>query len=564
MARVKKQILHNALPTGHKIQWYEIKDVLGLGGFGITYLAHDVNLDHEVAIKEYMPAEMAVRLKDGSLEPSYPELAGKYHDCLNRFIDEARTIGRFRHPNIVRVRNVFELNNTAYMVMDYELGETLQDVLTRHKILDAKALQAIISPILDGLQQVHDAGFIHRDIKPANIFIRVDGEPVLLDFGSARKSFRETEISMTGFYSRGYAPIEQYNAEKNGQGPWTDIYSLGATLYRAIAGVAPIDATDRMMTITRTGRDPYVLAEEIGAGEYPAHLLEAIDHALAFEKEKRPQSISEWRAMLEDAGNLPVSPPDGFKVDLNSSSDKKSVFQLTLKEANNGNVVAMSNMGFIYAKGIGVEKNEAEALAWYKKAAEKGHLTSQYNLGVMYSKGRGTTQDFGKSFKWYKLAAKQGDVMAQATVAMMYAKGIGTEKNYVEAVNWYERAAVKGHANSQHILANMYMKGRGVEKNMKEAFKLYKAAANYGHINAQLMLAYLYGKGQGVKRDDTRAYYWYLKAAEQGNPNAQYNLGVIYAKGRGIKKDIEKARYWYQQAADQGDENAQAALDHLA
>lgn len=563
MVKFKIKRLQDALPIGSRIQWYEVKDVLGLGGFGITYLAHDMNLDHEVAIKEYMPSELATRLDDGSLKPIADDAEAQYKSCLNRFIDEARTLGKLRHPNIVRVRNIFEENNTAYMIMDYELGETLQDYLGRHKVLAYNVLETIINPLLDGLKYVHDAGFIHRDIKPANIFIRVDGEPVLLDFGAARRAYREKDVSMTGFFSHGYAPIEQYHHDKDNQGPWTDIYSLGATFFRTIAGVAPVDAMDRFMTIQKTGRDPYVTAMEIGAVNYPDTLLKAIDASLQIEKEDRPQRISEWRLYPDRTATTMVKTPDEFEIDLDSTQDKKSVVQKTLEKANAGDATAMSNMGFIYAKGITVEQNEEEALKWYIKAAEKGHLTSQYNLGVMYSKGRGIAQDFGESFKWYMAAAQQGDISAQAIVAMMYAKGIGTERNYTEAVNWYERAAVKGHANSQYVLANMYLKGRGIDEDPEEAFKLYRAAANNGHINAQLMLAYLYGKGMGVRRDDTMSFHWYLKAAEQGNSNAQYNLGVIFAKGRGIGKDVEKARHWYQQAAKQGDENARNALKRL-
>jgi TPR repeat protein len=561
MAADKKHRHLNALKRGHKIHWYEISDILGLGGFGITYLAHDLNLDHQVAIKEYLPVELSTRDSAGNVQPVSSEHAERYHWGLRRFLDEARTIGQFKHPNIVRVRNVFEANNTAYMVMDYELGESLQEILSRRKTLSEEDIKGIILPIIDGMRHVHAAGFIHRDVKPANIFIRVDGDPVLLDFGSARKSLEDTNKSLTSIFSRGYAPIEQYNTSEDTQGPWTDIYSLGATLYRAITGVPPSDAVDRSAAISHTSRDTYVPAVVIGKGKYSRSLLEAIDHALQFRQQDRPQSISDWKLEFGEISEDFTLPNE--KINLDTTIERKTAYQVAKEAADLGDVVAMSNLAFMYAKGIGVEKDETQSIYWYKCAAEKGHLNSQYNLGVIYAKGRGVNQDYQESFKWYKMAAEQGDVSAQSTVAMMYAKGVGTMKNEKEAVNWYHRAAMQDHVNSQFMLANMFLKGRGVPQDETEAFEWFHRAAEKGHINAQVTLGYMYGKGKGTERDDLESYNWYLKAAEQGHPNAQYNLGVIFAKGRGINQDIAEAIKWYRKAAEQGDESAQEALERL-
>lgn len=555
----------NALNPGHKIHWYEVTDILGAGGFGITYLAQDLNLEHEVAIKEYLPAELITRDKSGNVLPLSRGHDTRYQGGLNRFLAEARTIGKFKHPNIVRVRNVFEANNTAYMVMDYELGESLQEILGRRKTLSEEEIKDIILPIIDGVREVHAAGFIHRDIKPANIFMRVDSDPVLLDFGSARKSLQDSVLSLTSIYSRGYAPIEQYNTAEDIQGPWTDIYSLGATLYRIITGVPPADAVDRSVSISHTSNDSYVTAVEIGKNRYSMSLLLAIDHALQFRHKDRPQSIAEWIADFRDLWQVQTADEYTYG-DGNGqahAADKKSAFDITREEAAKGNVVAMANLAFMYAKGIGRKKDETEALKWYLRAAEKGHLTSQYNLGVIYAKGRGVTQDYAQSSKWYKRAAEQGDVSAQATLAMMYSKGVGTEKNPKEAANWYYRAASQGHVNSQFNLANLYTRGRGVPQDAVKAFTWCKQAAEQGHINAQATLGYLYGKGSGTLRNDLESINWYHKAADQGHPNAQFNLGVIYAKGRGISKDLAEAKKWYRKAADQGDENALKALARL-
>lgn len=559
MGKLKKNIHLSALKPGYKIHWYEVNEILGQGGFGITYLAQDLNLNHEVAIKEYYPVELATRDEKGDVQPVSQKTHDNYYWGLERFIDEARTLGQFKHPNIVRVRNVFEANNTAYMVMDYELGESLQEILSRRKTLGEEDIKSVICPLLDGIKHVHAAGFIHRDIKPANIFIRVDGEPVLLDFGSARQSLEQSRKSLTSIFSRGYAPIEQYNTGEDLQGPWTDIYSLGATLYRAIVGVPPTDAVDRSAAIIHTNRDTYVTAVEAGKDSYSLALLEAVDDALQFNHKDRPQSITEWKLEFHKPQQKPTLPPETTEMDLDSTAERENIFT----EAENGNIAAMSSLGFMYAKGVGMEKNEQEAIYWYRKAAEQGHLNSQFNLGVMYAKGRGIEQNYTESFKWYKLAAEQGDVTAQSTLAKMYAKGIGTEKDLKQAANWYHRAAVKGHTDSQYILANMFARGRGVPQDDNEAFTWYQTAAENGHINAQIVLGYMYGKGKGIKRDDVEAYNWYRKAAEQGHPNAQFNLGVIYAKGRGISKNIEAAKTWYKKAAAQGDDHAERALSRL-
>jgi serine/threonine protein kinase len=289
----------NSLKPGHKIHWYEIKKILGQGGFGITYLAYDPNLDKNVAIKEYLPIEIAVREGDFSVHPVTEDRSNQYKWGLDRFISEARTLSKFDHPNVVRVLSVTEDNNTAYMVMAYEEGQSLQDKLKGRKTLEEAELLKILIPILGGLEIVHNAGFIHRDIKPDNIFIRNDGSPVLLDFGSARQALGEETKTLTSLVSPGYAPFEQYFSKGDKQGAWTDIYGLGATLYRAIAGIAPQDAVDRSNAIINNSQDTNVSAIDVGRGRYSERFLKAIDHAIKFKPEERPQTINEWKSEFQ-------------------------------------------------------------------------------------------------------------------------------------------------------------------------------------------------------------------------------------------------------------------------
>lgn len=289
----------NALKPGYELHWYQIKAVLGQGAFGITYLARDINLDRLVAIKEFLPGQYAMRDGNETVRPVSEEQQDRFSWGLMRFVEEARILDQFEHPNIVRVLNIFEANNTAYMVMRYEQGVSLKEILVRQQFLDESDLMNILFPILDGLAQIHAAGFIHRDIKPANIFVRTDGTPVLLDFGSARQSLQKETHTLTSLVSPGYAPIEQYVSKSDKQGPWTDIYGMAATLYRAVTGVAPADAVTRGEALTGNDQDNLISCRSLADQRYSESFVTAIDHGLAFLTRDRPQSVSDWIKELQ-------------------------------------------------------------------------------------------------------------------------------------------------------------------------------------------------------------------------------------------------------------------------
>ena len=297
-----------ALPMGYQIHWYEIRAVVGQGGFGITYLAKDANLDHLVAIKEYLPTNLAVRSGESTVRPASEGRSSVFDWGLERFVREARTLAKFKHPNIVTVFSVFEANGTAYMVMEYERGVNLEQAIDAGLALGEAQLLGIVHPLLDGLALVHAGGFIHRDIKPENVLLRKDGSPVLLDFGSARESLSGDSPTLTTLVTPGYAPFEQYDTSTVGekkQGPWTDIYSLGATLYRAVTGSGPPDAMGRVNAVM-SGTDILKPASEAASGDYSPEFLAAIDWALEFLPENRPQSVDQWRVVLAGRATRPA------------------------------------------------------------------------------------------------------------------------------------------------------------------------------------------------------------------------------------------------------------------
>ena len=291
------QTHRQALPKGYRLHEHQLGRVLGAGGFGLTYLGWDTSLDKPVAIKEYLPNDLAVRETDHSVMPKSHGDEDNFQWGLERFLDEARTLAKFKHPNIIAVHRYFETHNTAYIVMEFAEGETLDDVLKRG-VLEESRLLSVLMPLLEGLEEVHGGNFLHRDIKPGNIVIRPDGSPVLLDFGAARQAIGSRSRSITSVVTPGYAPIEQYDIRGN-QGPWTDIYALGAVAYKAVSGEAPPDATGRLR------QDPMIPASEVCRGKYSEPLLNSIDWALSVEEETRPQDVTSWRQSMAGEADLP-------------------------------------------------------------------------------------------------------------------------------------------------------------------------------------------------------------------------------------------------------------------
>jgi len=304
----------NALAIAYQFDHYQIQEILGEGTFGITYLAQDLKLNTLVVIKEYLPNNLAVRLANNEdVHPIVPENADHFAWGLDQFLKEAQILAQFNHPNIVRILDSFQANDTAYIVMEYQPGQNLANFIKEGDIATEEEIMRFIPALLDGLEIVHQAEYLHCDIEPASVYLLQENyTPVLTDFGWTRYDLGH--LCLSPIVSPGYTPFEQYQNEDNQIGPWTDIYSTAALLYRLISGKQPPEATERVSAIMQNEFDPLKPAVKVGQGHYSQQLLEAIDWALAIKSQDRPQSVKVWREKLFAKSRAKIEPIDNLET----------------------------------------------------------------------------------------------------------------------------------------------------------------------------------------------------------------------------------------------------------
>ena len=285
---------NQALPVGYQLQDYGIKKVLSTGGFSFVYIARDKD-KNTVAIKEYLPTCLALRTEGTQVLVTSAEASASFRYGLKCFFEEGRALANIDHKNIVRVLNFFRANNTVYMVMKYERGKSLQEsILAQTEPVTENFIRRVFGELLNGLREVHTQKLLHLDIKPANIYIRLDGSPVLLDFGSARQTLTDVQPKFPPSFTPGFASPEQYFDRKL-LGPWSDVYSVGASMYACLARAAPMSANQRVK------QDLLVPADKLGKNIYSKNLLRIIDGCMALDHMQRPQSIfALQKALLED------------------------------------------------------------------------------------------------------------------------------------------------------------------------------------------------------------------------------------------------------------------------
>jgi len=313
-----------ALPPGTSVGQFVIERFLGAGAFGMTYLAWDERLGVRRALKEYLPHDWGARLGDGTVGPRTEAHAEDFRWGRDQFLQEARILAQFdqRHiRHIVRVYDVFEAGGTAYMVTEYVEGRTLEAEVQARGPMSEDRVRSLLMALAEGLSAMHAAGFLHRDIKPTNVMVRWDGSPVLIDFGAARQAIGSRSSELTQFYSPRFAPIEQYRRKSQPgsapgpdprQGPWTDIYALGAVAYWALSGREPDEAPARMLG------DELPPLRDVAQQRATDELASAVDAALVVLPENRPRSLEEWRRLLDRPPD-PSAAPDS-KADSDSSA----------------------------------------------------------------------------------------------------------------------------------------------------------------------------------------------------------------------------------------------------
>ena len=301
------------LPPGTRLREFVIERVLGEGGFGVVYSAYDLALGRRVAIKEYMPAAFAVRRPDHSVQVrSSNEKQAAFAIGLKSFINEARLLGQFDHPAVAKVFQFWNEHGTAYFVMPYYTSPTLSSWLRERGAapIDEPWLRHYFLTALDALAFLHGKGCLHRDLSPQNMLV-VDGtDPLLLDFGAARRVVGEHTASLTAILKPGYAPLEQYDGNTLKQGPWTDLYALAAVMYQAMVGAPPPAAVERVMQ--SSGRSNALggsaISEKLAQTHYSRPLIAAVELALALHPRHRPQSADELASLIRAAAPLPASP----------------------------------------------------------------------------------------------------------------------------------------------------------------------------------------------------------------------------------------------------------------
>ena len=598
---------------------YQIAKMLGHGGFGITYLAWDNLLEIKLAVKEYMPRDFATRNSTNSEVSAFAgDAQANFAYGLERFLDEARTLAKFQqHNGIVSVLNVFYGNGTGYMVMEYVDGLTLKEYLVKNDKLTWEQTLKLFMPVMDALREVHKYGMLHRDISPDNIYLCQDSRIKLLDFGSARYALGGHSRSLSVVVKPGYAPEEQYRT-KGKQGPWTDVYSVAASMYRCVTGLVPPDALDRL------DEDELVKPSKLGI-KIPVKAEEELMSALAIKSTNRTQTIESFQNGLsgqmrsEPISTKPLPPIEKpiepaipnlpekdnslyfwgavivvlgiviFKIQEPSNQNTNSVVNTPEQVAVSSPPVTVKEdvnlaMSAVEQNDEGVKFQEAkdykQAIKLYRLAADRGLAMAQFNLGTMYENGGEVAKDLKQAFKWYQLAANQGNVYGQQSLGIMYFSGKGTKKDYMQAIKWFRKAADQGNKNGQYSIGYMYVNGLGVAKDISQALYWYELAAAQGDKDAEKRIkeiALINQKSLSNEPTDAKelnalatnyvekkkykeAVTLYQKSADQGNAYGQSKLGTLYAKGQGVKKNPKEAIKLYLLSANQGFVEAQNNL----
>ncbi len=615
------------LPVNTELQngKYLIQQTLAQGGFGITYLAIHTVLKRKVAIKEFFIKEYCDRNSDSQVSLGTAGSRDMVERFRAKFIKEAQTIAALEHSNIIRIFDIFEENGTAYYVMEYHEAGSIADYLKTYRRMSESEAVRLIKQVAGSLDYLHKRNMNHLDIKPANILLNAQNDAVLIDFGLSKNydaHGNQTSTTPIGI-SHGYAPLEQYRAGGVGSfSPQTDIYSLGATLYKMLTGVTPPEA----VTISLEG-----------VPEMPNDISDsskrAIIKAMSPMRNDRPADVAEFISLLNDAPNIVekvetsqertiiFAEPNksdesthlvGEENDKTNIADTVNPNQQPSKQ-NSGQrknkiVVALFVMlGIIvgavawqifdkqksetdvaesedeiqnqdlsreemYKKALDAQDAEEyeEAFKWFYKLAEMGDAEAQTIIGVYYYYALGVEEDNYEAFRWFSKADAQGyeDPDLYFALGECYYLALGVEENDEKAFEYFSKSEKLGDCASEDklygYLTECYYNGFGVTKNYALAAKWARKGVELDDANSQNYLGLMYydGKG-GVSQNYYQAVRYFRLAANQELAAGQYNLGMCYYYGDGVEEDESEAVKWFKSSAELGYESAKEALDEL-
>jgi serine/threonine protein kinase len=534
---------------------YYIGRALGQGGFGITYLGWDNVLSARVAIKEYFPLSLVTRGADGqSVSYAGGEARADFEYGLVRFMDEARVLASFSAtPGIVSVRDVFKENSLAYMVMEYLEGHDLKHKLSESggRISPESALDIAIC-VTSALRDVHAQKLMHRDVSPDNIFITSDGRVKLIDFGAARFSFGTQNKSLSVVLKPSYAPVEQYQTRGN-QGPWTDIYALGATLYRCVTGQLPPEALSRL-------EDDRLKPPSDLRAEIPPAMEAAIIKALAVKVKDRFQSVQEFQAALLGTAPQPMEPQDVTRrlVTTRVKAPADQTVALTVALSTNTSVGESTF-------SPDEERRAGEETERYLVPCQTERFRAEPTGTASVSREarevcEGSERSSGTK-KWIALILTAIVIVVSAGVfCWMY---WAMPEKTPEKLNAQtpDRLIPESVPESNEDSGELYRSGVALLNNgdISKAESLLERAANSGHAKAMSALGFL-NQRQG---DQEKSYEWYKKAAEAGDSDAVMPLAQFYYFGQVVPKDYKTAVSLLRPLADAGNVNAKIMLSNI-
>jgi len=606
-----------ALPCGTVLMdRYIVGRYLGRGGFGITYVGWNLAMDTRVCIKEYFPDKAAARSREHGTTVYWYRNANTemVRRGYENFITEARKAARIRDLDaVVNVWDAFQANDTAYIVMDYIEGMTIKEYLMKTgRPLSGKECVQRFSGVMNALAEIHRRGIIHRDISPDNLLLCPDGKIVLLDLGAAKDLYRGSEQSSFIIGKRGFTPLERYT-HKSKIGPWTDVYSLCATIYYCMTGRLVPEPMDRFsgMALDMSGIKPGMAAvlergltiewdkrigdmdelqrqlqaavqEEEGTAEPGKLTAEA---AVKPERENKEREAHEVRETYETHETQGERPPEQTQDAADKEKRKKRRKVLLPFAAVLTALFLAAGALFLYAELTNTDLlaplkgpmpqsavylkngreqmaagNDSQALEYFIQTIEAGDASAVNEIKALYEADRIPEADEGKALLRLAKSADTGNGAAMTAIGGLYADGLGVPADSEKAQAWYRKGIDAGDSFAANQLGELYRRGLGVEQDYKQAVAWYRMGAAAGDDEAMNSLGCMFLDGLGVDVDYEQARKYLKDAADEGNVNAMYRLGLMYQNGTGVAEDRRMALKWFHKAADIG---SQAAMEKL-